>query len=155
FNNEVGVFLVDDARGGIGKLHPGDRGYAAAALARGRAYLLAAAGQGAGVGRTLTLPAGRFFGFYLVGNATREQFLARNRTNRVGSSPNVFFSLAKANPDRLEHVRSQPGGVYAFDDQLFGGDRDFNDLVVRLDFGPSPEPIPLPPPVVVPIVPLP
>lgn len=30
FNNELGLFRVDDPTGRIGSLHPGDRGYAAA-----------------------------------------------------------------------------------------------------------------------------
>jgi RHS repeat-associated protein len=135
FNNELGIFSVDDAQGRIGKLHPGEPGYAAAALSRGRYRRLVAAGQGAGGEHTLQLPAGGFVGFYLVSNATREEFLAQNRTNRLGDVPNVMFSLVRANPDHFDHMRRLPGRRFAFEDALFGGDRDFNDLVLHVHFG--------------------
>src|SRR5262249_27596476 len=125
---------VDNAQGRIGKWKPGDPGYAAAALAR-RHRMIVAPGQGAGLQRTLRLPSGRFFGFYLVSNASRHVVLASNRGNRRGDVPNVLFSLVRANPDRLDHVLRLPAGLFGFEDEVGGGDRDFRDLVLRIHFG--------------------
>jgi uncharacterized repeat protein (TIGR01451 family) len=130
FRNEFGLFPVDDAAGRIGDLLPGDPGYAAAALARRR--VIFGINQRAGTVRKLVLPTGSFYGLYLVQNATSAAFLARNATNRLGRAPQVFFSFQAANPDRFRHMRWLGANTFAFEDLTFGGDKDFNDLVVRI-----------------------
>jgi hypothetical protein len=46
----------------------------------------------------------------------------------------VLFAFAAANPDGLDHVRVSNGQL-AFEDLLgSNSDRDFNDLVIGLDF---------------------
>ena len=129
YKNEFGLFLVDDAAGRIGNVMPGDLGYARAALSRTKAVFIS--NDRAGAKRTVTLPAGGFYGMYLIQNATHSTFLARNPENRLGRGPLMFFSFAAANPDRIAHVR-RTSTRYAFEDVTFGGDRDFNDLVVEI-----------------------
>ncbi|HJT77647.1 MAG TPA: DUF4114 domain-containing protein, partial [Gemmataceae bacterium] len=145
FRNELGMFLVDDAQGHIGRLKPGDPGYAAAALSRARGLVLFSPGQAPGASRTLELPAGQFFGLYLIQNSTTARFLTHNPRNRPGRGPVAFFSLVRANPDRFQHLRGLPGLGFGFEDGLGGGDRDFNDLVTRVEFG-TPQGMAAPPP---------
>lgn len=129
FRNELGLFQVDSADGRIGNLLPGDAGYAAAALARRR--LLFRRDDGAGTIRRLTLPAGAFFGLYLVQNGSSAEVVARNHNRSSHRRPQVFFSFTAANPDRFAHLRWLSARQFAFEDFTGGGDRDFNDLVAR------------------------
>jgi hypothetical protein len=129
FRNEVGLFVVDDASGRIGTLQPGDPGYAAAALTRGRVIFGRNASPGAL--RRLRFPAGVHLGFYLVQHGARAQVLARNPGNALRRQPRVFFSIAAANPDGVAHVRWLGRKRLGFEDLVGGGDRDFNDLVMR------------------------
>ena len=132
YRNEVGLFLVDDAQGRINGQQPGDRGYAAAALAR--RVVLFERGQEAGAVASLTLPGGSYFGTYLVQGSTADRLLARNPQNRPGRRPVAFFSVTAANPDLFGHVRQPAADRLAMEDQWRGGDRDFNDAVLRLEF---------------------
>jgi hypothetical protein len=89
-----------------------------------------------GAGRTLDLPAGRFFGLYLVQNATTAAFRAQNPSDLPGGGPVAFFSFAATNPDRLAHARFLGGGRFAWEDLLGGGSGNFDALTVRVRFGP-------------------
>src|SRR5262249_41617375 len=93
--NELGLFVVDDASGRIGAHHPGDRGCAAAALAR--RVKLFDRGQEQGATARVLLHGGAFFGTYLIQDATAERFLSRNADERPGRRPVAFFSFAAAN----------------------------------------------------------
>jgi uncharacterized repeat protein (TIGR01451 family)/CSLREA domain-containing protein len=130
YRNEFGLYIVDDASGRIGNLRPGDAGYARAALSR--AKVVFAANTKIGTTRTVQLPEGSFYGLYLIQNANTAQFLARNPSNRLGLKPLMFFSFRAANPDGLEHVRRLSVTRFGFEDLTFGGDRDFNDLIVDI-----------------------
>jgi hypothetical protein len=53
----------------------------------------------------------------------------------AGSTLNVFSSYAGANSDGINHIVRLGNGtteVFGFEDQLGGGDRDFNDLIVTI-----------------------
>lgn len=136
FNDEVGLFVTADATGRIGSLNPGDSGYAQAALSSASRQVLLAAGQGAGTTSTANLPGGAFFGLYLVANGTADEALANNPSNDGSSQPVVFFGFPGANPDGVDHLRWLSDTDFGFEDLQGGGDRDFNDLVGRIEFGP-------------------
>jgi hypothetical protein len=133
YDNELGIYAVDDTLGRVEGLNPGDPGYAAAALSR--AHVLFQSGQGAGARRELTLTAGGYYAFYLIQDASREELLARNPDNESGCGPLAFFSIADANPDAVDHMRAkfEANGALtiAWEDLTGGGDRDFNDVVMR------------------------
>ncbi len=135
YDNELGLYRVDDAAGTVDGLAPGAAGYAGAALAAGRGMVVFASGLGAGAEASLTLEGGERYAFYLVQNATTARFLAANPGNVVGHGPLAFFSLAAGNPDGVEHMRAiarGDGGIdLAWEDLTGGGDRDFNDVVFR------------------------
>jgi hypothetical protein len=133
FRSELGLFQIDDASGRIGNLHPGDAGYAAAALARRQIIFTRA--QRPGALRTVTIPAGSLFAFYLVQNGSSSDVVA-GKSRRVGPhKPQVFFSITAANPDRFNHVRRLSPNRLGFEDLTGGGDRDFNDLVFQVRRG--------------------
>lgn len=129
FGNELGLFLVDDATGRIGDLDPGDAGYATAALAAVRSRVLFSPGDGAGAVNEFDLEAGAFLAFYLVQDGTTDEARSAN-----GGAPTVYFSLPAANPDGFAHVRFD-GSRFIWEDQTGGGDADFDDAIVQLEFG--------------------
>lgn len=135
YANELGLVLVDNAAGHIGKQRPGDAGYAAAALRSPSLRMLFSGKPRVGEIVNVTLPAGRFFVFYFVQNGTARDVLAANPRNHVGRTPLVFFSITSANPDHFNHMREGPANVFGFEDVTGGGDQDYNDMVVRLDIG--------------------
>jgi hypothetical protein len=130
YKNEFGLYFVDDASGRIGTLRPGDSGYARAAIGRTKAVFTST--DKIGTKHIVNLPAGTFYGLYLVQNATRAEFLARNPLNRPGNKPLMFFSFTAANPDGFQHLRQPSAMRFAFEDQTGGGDRDFNDSIVEI-----------------------
>ena len=153
YHNEFGVFTVDDAAGRVNGLLPGESGYAAAALAESRVrpfFLVSGSVSEAEV----LLPSGGHFGFYLVQNASVVDWRFGNPANTIGTGPLAFFSFPAANPDRFVHML-RPGRLrFAFEDLTGGGDADFNDVTVAVQFPgvvvppppPPPPPPPLPPP---------
>ncbi len=130
YRNEFGLYLVDDASGRIGTLHPGDAGYARAAISRTQAVFTAV--DPIGTTRTLQLPAGSNYGTYLVQNSTRARILAVNPENRLRHGPQMFFSFRAANTDHFDHVRQLSSTRLGFEDLTNGGDRDFNDMIVDI-----------------------
>jgi hypothetical protein len=135
YNNEVGIFRVDDASGRIGTLRPGDDGYARAALDASRAQVIFASGNGAGAKHDLTLEGGGLYGFYIIQNDTTAHVLACNPQDRLDHGPLAFFSTVTANPDGYDHVHATVpanGAVtFSWEDLTWGGDQDFNDVVMK------------------------
>ncbi|WP_338441855.1 Ig-like domain-containing protein [Synechococcus elongatus IITB4] len=44
-----------------------------------------------------------------------------------------YFAYANANPDKIDHVRLLADNTFAFEDQLNGGDRDFDDFIIKVE----------------------
>ena len=92
--NELGVYIVDDANGKIGNLSPGDSGYAAAALAKGKVLFSTIANFPGGddsfsnssVNRLLQLDFNTNLRFYLVQGNTTQTLISK------GSYSDVLFS---------------------------------------------------------------
>jgi cyclophilin family peptidyl-prolyl cis-trans isomerase len=137
FDNELGVFLTDNASGTVGGVNPGDPGYARAALSSATRQVIFTGPAGPGDTATINLPAGSHYGFYLIQDGTAANFLSDNASNSVGSKPLAFFSAGAANPDHFDHFRWLPGNVMTWEDQTGGGDQDFLDLVASVQFGPA------------------
>ncbi|HEX7812606.1 MAG TPA: tandem-95 repeat protein, partial [Burkholderiales bacterium] len=135
YDNEVGIFRIDDLDGSIGNLRPGDDGYAKAALAAGRAQVIFASGKGAGARTELTLVGGGLYAFYLVQDDTTAHMRKSNPDNQLGCGPLAFFSVAEANPDGYDHLRASTDSSgalkLAWEDQSNGGDQDFDDVVMK------------------------
>ena len=122
------LYRVDDLDGSIDGLQPGAAGYAAAAQAR--AYATITGG---------TAIAGPGYGNYAevtIADVDAGDLVAMKLTNVTQGS--VYWAFAQAN----ESVGGQPVGhlwnyglnTWGWEDTSGGGDRDYNDLVVGLDF---------------------
>jgi hypothetical protein len=101
-SGDIGVYFTDDQNGTVNGLHPGDAGYAAAALAAANSKVLYSSG-GNGT-KQVTVPAGKYLGFYLITSGTTSSFLTGNPTNGA-SGPRALFSFDAANPDAANHFR--------------------------------------------------
>ncbi|MEM8640544.1 MAG: Calx-beta domain-containing protein [Cyanobacteria bacterium P01_G01_bin.54] len=121
YKNSLGFYGVDNEAGYVDDLAPGDTGYAAAALARRVDF-----SQG--------FEGGQLLAPYLVANATPEAFLARNPTNQAGGGVYTYFAYLGANPDGIDHVRLLGDNTFAFEDLYGGGDLDYNDAVIQINF---------------------
>lgn len=120
----VSFYRVDDLGGAIGAVTPGDVSYAAAAATR--LYAL----QGGG-----TEMAGPGYGLFAqaqIVDIDAGHLVALRLTNHT--SGQTYFAFAQANSDRTAHLVNYGMTTWGFEDLDGGGDRDFNDLVVQLDF---------------------
>lgn len=124
----VSFYKVDDYTGSIGGLKPGEAGYAEAAAAR--SYATSAGGtslQGGG------------YGNYAQGqivNVDAGDLIAMKLTNQTTGK--TYWAFAEANEKvggkDVGHLWNYDNNTWGWEDQHGGGDRDFNDLVVQLDF---------------------
>ena len=134
-NVEMGFFFVDNPLGQIGALLPGDPGYAQAALSSPLRQTVFRAGQ-FDDGVELTLSSGQYIGWYLINGGTAEHWLSNNSQNHQ-NGPIALFSYASANPDGLSHLHYQTPYQLGWETSMGGGDKDYDDLVFRFQFGTS------------------
>ena len=140
-HNEVGVYVTDDAAGTINGIAPGEAGYAEAALSSGQVIFSAMPGVtelfGEAPNRILDgFSASDNLGFFLIQNDTVDSVLLDIESGN--ESAEVFFAPVAANSDGAEHasvsaLESGNGFTVAFEDQLGGGDGDFNDLIFSVE----------------------
>jgi Domain of unknown function (DUF4114) len=125
----MGAFIVDDEQGRINGILPGAAGYLAAAMSKSQ--VIGGRTVGAGGNRPLDFPASSRLGFYLVQDGTTAQVKADLAAGKTPSHP-VFFQTG--NTDGSEHLKITQSGnnvTFAWEDMMGGGDRDFNDLVIK------------------------
>lgn len=135
YNNEMGLYVVDDAAGTVDGLNPDDPAYPAAALARSQ--VIFASSQTQGAVSELALAAGSYFGLYLIQNATTQRWLSLSETG--GFPLQAFFSFDAANPGDAEQFRAVGANRYGWEDLGRGGDQDYNDLLFEIDMPESQE----------------
>ncbi len=133
YGNYGGFYVVDDMTGKVGNLKPGDAGYAQAALARAVADISKTETSG-----NYQFDGGKILAPYLVANGTAIDFLIQNsgNTSTNGSAPNAYFIYSDANPDKIEHIKSIGSYQFACEDTFGGGDKDFNDFTIQLNYKP-------------------
>jgi hypothetical protein len=120
YANSFGFYAVDNVRGDLGNLSPGESGYAEAAI-ENRVDL-----------STGYLLGGKLLAPFLVADATPEEFLAKNPDNQTGKGPFAYFAFLGANPDGVDHIRLSGNNTFGFEDMFGGGDLDKDDLVVQV-----------------------
>ncbi len=125
-DEHVTFYKVDDYSGSIGGLKPGDAGYDAASDAR--AYVT-------GNGSTMLTSAS--FGGYSEGtllHVNAGDLVAMKLT----SGGHTFYAFANANEvvdgAHVGHLWNYGMNTWGWEDLYGGGDHDYNDLVVQLDF---------------------
>ena len=132
YNNFVGFYRVTDANGGIdtngdgtADILPGQDGYVQAAL-NGRVSDISLNTNNGGTAElNTTLQGGAIYVPFLVADGG---FDANN--------PNIYFAFLGANSDGVDHVRMLGDNIFGFEDLRGGGDRDFNDMIVKVNLTP-------------------
>ncbi len=124
--SEVSFYKVDDFAGTINGLKPGDAGYELASLLR--TYQTA---EGA------TTVAGGGYGAYsesTIAHVNAGDLIAM----RLTSGGHTYYAFADANEtvdgQHVSHLWNYGLNTWGFEDLYGGGDHDYNDLVVQLDF---------------------
>jgi len=134
YNNSVGFYRVTDENGGIdtngdGKadILPGQDGYTQAAINS----------RLSGIGLTVnnletanfnnTVTGGAIYVPFVIVNGTPDALLDNNSNN----DPAVYFTFMSANTDKFDHVRVLGNNTFGFEDLPGGGDKDFNDIIVK------------------------
>ncbi len=130
-DNFVGFYQIDDEQGRIGSLNPGQNGYVAAALGRQvLENLNLRVADGATQNFSGTLPGRSLYAPFIIANGTPEQLLDQDTNN----DPEIYFPFIAGNADGADHVRLLGDNVFGFEDLPGGGDNDFNDIVVQINF---------------------
>ncbi|MEH2208188.1 MAG: putative Ig domain-containing protein [Nostoc sp.] len=136
FNNFVGFYQITDQNGGIdtngdgtADVLVGQAGYTQAAISNRVAGIdLSVANEGT-ASFTGTFQPGAIFVPFLIVNAGADAILDSNPNN----DPAVYFSFLGANTDKADHIRLLGNNAFGFEDLANGGDRDYNDLIVRVN----------------------
>ena len=129
----LSLYKVDDFDGTIKGVQPGQAGYDA--LAAARAYQLTTGGTalaGPGYGNYAEaglehVDAGDLIAMKLVDNTSGAVFWAFASANETGTN-------AAGATEHVGHLWNYGANTWGWEDQVGGGDRDFNDLIVQLDF---------------------
>jgi len=124
----LSFYRVDDFIGTMDGLRPGEAGYAAAA--QGRTYQTTTGDRSIG---------GPGYGNYTqtgLVDVDAGDLIAMRLTNNT--SGHTYWGFAQANESvnshRVGHLWNYGLNTWGFEDLHGGGDRDFNDLIVQLDF---------------------
>ncbi|BAY76729.1 hemolysin-type calcium-binding region [Nostoc linckia NIES-25] len=136
YNNYVGFYQVIDENGGIdtngdgvADILTGQAGYTQAAVrSRVAGIDLSVSNQGSATYSGTFQPGGIFAPFIIV-DGTPDALLDKNSNN----DPAVYFPFLGANSDGLDHIRLLGNNTFGFEDLPGGGDRDFNDMIVKVN----------------------
>ena len=136
FNNFIGFYKVADENGGIdttgdGKadILIGEAGYTQAAVSKRLPGIdLTVNNQGTAT-YSATFQPGSIFAPFIIVNGKPEAILHSNLNN----NPAVYFPFLGANTDKADHISLLANNVFGFEDLPKAGDKDFNDVTVRVD----------------------
>ena len=136
FNNYIGFYKVADEFGGIdtngdGKadLLTGQTGYTeAAVLNRVAGIDLTVSNQGTATYSGIFQP-GSIFAPFMIVNSQPAALLDSNPAN----DPAVYFPYLGANSDKSDHIRLLGNNTFGFEDLTSLGDKDFNDMIVKVN----------------------
>ncbi|MHC5713065.1 MAG: DUF4114 domain-containing protein, partial [Nostoc sp.] len=134
YNDYVGFYQVTDANGGIdtngdGKadILTGQAGYIQAAVnSRVAGIDLSVKNQGTAT-ETGTFQPGAIFAPFIIVNGKPDALLDNNPNN----DPAVYFPFLGANSDHTDHIRLLASNTFGFEDLPNGGDKDFNDVIIK------------------------
>lgn len=134
YNSTIGLYAIEDEQGSVrdefgNLLQPGDEGYTQAAL-RNRVDADMTGQNGQTLTYNTQLTEGNLFSVFIVANGSVEQLLDSEAAN----DPNIYFNHIGANTDGVDHMRLLGDNTFGFEDLAGGGDRDFNDIIVKAKF---------------------
>ncbi|AFZ53621.1 DUF4114 domain-containing protein [Cyanobacterium aponinum] len=131
FNSEMGFYRILNESGAVldpltgTEINPTEAGYVEVALSESNR--LSTSGS--------TLAAENFttksFAFSIFGGELYAPFLKVDFGDFGNGSEEIYFPFAGANSDKLDHVTNFGANVIGFEDLNGGGDRDFDDIILR------------------------
>jgi len=135
YNNYVGFYQVTDENGGIdtnsdgqADILVGQAGYTEAAV-RSRVVGIDLTVNNQGTANyTGTLESGSLFAPFIIVDARP------NAVENGNANQNVYFSFLGANSDKVGHIRLLGNNTFGFEDLANGGDKDYNDMIVQVQF---------------------
>jgi autotransporter-associated beta strand protein len=130
-NNTVGFYKIEDAQGTVvsitgANLKPGEAGYQAAVVQNRITGIDLEVANGQTVSINRVLQGGAIYAPFLIANA--------NPNNLNGNFSNVYTPYTLGNSDATDHVRLLGDNTFGFEDLVSGGDKDFNDVVLKAVF---------------------
>ncbi|MDB9521076.1 DUF4114 domain-containing protein [Dolichospermum circinale CS-1225] len=139
YNNFVGFYQVTGENGGIdtngdgqADILPGEAGYIQAAINKRISDINLSVNDRGTATSSATLQGGSIFVPFLIVNGTPDAFLDGNSNN----DPDIYFTFLGANSDGVDHVRMLGDNTFGFEDMRGGGDKDFNDILVKVNLTP-------------------
>jgi uncharacterized protein YkwD len=129
YHNYAGLYRVDDASGKIGDLNPGDAGYMTAALQRSKQVNQGVEFDRDGISAK-NLDGGYIYAPFVVADGTVDRVL---NSSDPKTTPRVYFNYVAANADGFDHIKSLGANKFAFEDTWGGGDKDYNDLIFKVE----------------------
>ncbi len=133
YDSSIGFYrVIDPVTGAIdtgnGIVRPGEAGYAQAAVRNAQNLGInlsvpnqSSASFNASLDKSLFAP-------FIISNGTFEEVLNGEKLNRI------YFSFIGGNADGVDHIQMLGSNIFGFEDRRGGGDRDFNDMIIRADF---------------------
>ena len=135
FNNEVYFYKVD-ADGKVDRFDPNTNIYQKSALdnlvkdaVTGEIVKFSAANQGVKSG-TAQIETGSIIAPLIIVNGSLDQLTDSDSSN----NPEIYFPYSGANADGVDHIRLLADNTFGFEDLPDGGDSDYNDLIVKINF---------------------
>jgi hypothetical protein len=124
----ITFYRVDDLSGTINGLHPGDAGYQAAL--QSRAYQMTSGGS------SITGPGYGHYEQTALSHVNAGDLVAMQLTNNTHGNTYSAFAQANetANGQPVGHLWNYGLNTWGWEDTLGGGDHDYNDMIVQLDF---------------------
>jgi autotransporter-associated beta strand protein len=131
YNDTVGFYKIEDAEGTVvsitgAKLKPGEAGYQAAVVQNRITGIDLEVANGQTVSIDKVLQGGAIYAPFLIANA--------NASNLNGNFSNVYTPYTLGNSDTTDHMRLLGDNTFGFEDLVGGGDKDFNDVVLKAVF---------------------
>ncbi len=136
YNNYISFYQVTDKNGGIdtngdrkADILVGQAGYTEAAVGGRVAGIdLTVNNQGTAT-YTGTFEPGSIFAPFIIANGRPDAILDGNPNN----DPAVYFPFLGANPGNVDHINLLGNNTLGFEDLPNGGDKDYNDVTVRVN----------------------
>lgn len=136
--NTIGIYQVDDLTGEIIRgdrtIMPNDPEYDKIAIQKAQSSgLIFETPENMNIDNyTIALPNASIFGFFLLVNGNTEEYL--NQGEELEESIYSFFSYGSANKDNRQHFTSLGDNIFGFEDTFGGGDNDFNDILLQINY---------------------
>lgn len=138
YSNSVYFYAINDETGAIldsvsGKvLKPTDAGYVQAAVRNSLADINLSTGNQLTTTSTATFSKGGLFAPIIVVNGKKDALLDSSLSN----DPDAYTSFTLGNADKVDHIRLLGDNTFGFEDLKGGGDRDYNDMIVKVALQP-------------------